>query len=182
MAVYQHTSPIVGEDLVYSDDLTGLRNRRYLYRVFGEGWSEVADPEQNLSLAIVDLDYFKQVNDTHGHLTGDLVLSETAALIEGFLSGEDQAVRYGGDEFVLLFPNRSKNDTGVLVESLRRAMADREFVSKEENQPLEVVLSFSIGVATYPEDGSTGEELMTAADKALYASKKAGRNRVTMSG
>ena len=182
MAVYPETSPGVAEELVYLDDLTGLRNRRFLYSVFSESWNRIASSDRRLSLAIVDLDYFKEVNDTHGHLTGDLVLSETALLIEEFLSDGDHAIRYGGDEFVLLLPDRSKTDAGMLVESLRRAMADKAFVSKEENQPLEVVLSFSIGVATYPEDGSTGEELMTAADKALYASKRAGRNRVTLSG
>ncbi len=79
-------------------------------------------------------------------------------------------------------PKRSKSEARDLVERLRRAMADKEFVSKEESQPLEVVLSFSIGVASFPEDGSSGEELVAAADKALYASKKAGRNCVTLSG
>lgn len=182
MAVHPHPSSAVATDLVYTDDLTGLRNRRFLYRLFGEGWGEVTEAGAELSLAIVDLDYFKQVNDTHGHLTGDLVLAETGALIEGLLGGEDRAIRYGGDEFVLVLPSRSKTESGELVERLRHAMADKEFVSKEEQQPLDVVLSFSIGVATFPEDGTSGEELMAAADKALYASKKSGRNCVTLSG
>lgn len=182
MAVHSKTSAGTPEDLVYSDDLTGLRNRRFLYRIFSEDWAGITGTGEGLSLAVVDLDFFKQVNDTHGHLTGDLVLSETASLIESFLDSADHAVRYGGDEFVLLLSGRSKQDTGLLLESLRRGMADKEFVSKEENQPLEVVLSFSIGVATFPHDGASGEELMAAADKALYASKRAGRNRVTLSG
>ena len=169
-------------ELVFKDDLTGLHNRRFLYRTFEEDWDEWKDGAEQISLAIVDLDYFKQVNDTHGHLTGDLVLSETATLLESSISGEDRAIRYGGDEFILLLPGRSKGESGEIAEALRRAMADKEFVSKEEQQPLEVVLSFSIGVATFPEDGSVGEELMAAADKALYASKKAGRNRVTLAG
>ena len=182
MAVHQQPEAAVNADLIYTDDLTGLRNRRFLYQVFGEGWGEVTDSGDELSLAIVDLDYFKQVNDTHGHLTGDLVLAETADLLLEHLSEEDHAVRYGGDEFVLVLPRRSKSESHVLVERLRSAMADRQFVSKEENEPLEVVLSFSIGVATLPEDGTSGEELMAAADKALYASKKSGRNCVTLSG
>lgn len=182
MAVQLQSDAAVSADLVYTDDLTSLRNRRFLYRVFGEGWKEIVAPDSELSLAIVDLDYFKQVNDTHGHLTGDLVLAETAALIRGFLSEQDHAVRYGGDEFVLLLPRRSKSESRDLAENLRLAMADKEFVSKEEGQRLEVVLSFSIGVATYPEDGASGEELMAAADRALYASKQAGRNCVTASG
>lgn len=181
MAVHPKSSTS-SADLVYTDDLTGLRNRRFLYQVFGEGWGEVTADDSELSLAIVDLDYFKQVNDTHGHLTGDLVLAESATLIQSFLGEDDHAIRYGGDEFVLLIPGHSKSKARDLADQLRSAMADKEFVSKEENQPLEVVLSFSIGVATFPEDGSTGDELVAAADKALYASKKAGRNRVTVSG
>ncbi len=182
MAVQPQSNAAVAADLVYMDDLTGLRNRRFLYQVFGEGWGEVTESGSDLSLAIVDLDYFKQVNDTHGHLTGDLVLAETARLIQESLGEEDHAIRYGGDEFVLLLPNRTKTESRELVEGLRRAMAGKEFVSKEESQPLEMVLSFSIGVATFPEDGSSGEQLIAAADKALYASKRAGRNRVTLSG
>ena len=182
MAVHEQPSSALNTDLIYTDDLTGLRNRRFLYQVFGEGWSEVTGSGSELALAIVDLDFFKLVNDSHGHLTGDLVLAETASLLQGFLGEEDHAIRYGGDEFVLLLPKRSKVESLDLVERLRGAMADKEFVSKEENQPLETVLSFSIGVAIFPADGSSGEELMAAADKALYASKKGGRNCVTMSG
>ena len=108
MAVHQQSTPDPSIELVYMDDLTGLRNRRFLYQVFGEEWGDLTATDEELTLAIVDLDYFKQVNDTHGHLTGDLVLAETAALIEGLLDPSDHAIRYGGDEFVLLLRARKK--------------------------------------------------------------------------
>ena len=182
MAVHPQPSADSAIELVYLDDLTGLRNRRFLYQAFGEDWADLTEPEGKMSLAIVDLDYFKLVNDTHGHLTGDLVLAETASMLRELLEETDHAIRYGGDEFVLLMPGREKGAAGELMETLRRTMAEKEFVSKEEKQPLEAVLSFSIGVASFPSDGTSGQELMAAADKALYASKKAGRNCVTLSG
>ena len=120
---------------------------------------------------MLDLDDFKLVNDTFGHLFGDRVLTFTAELIRSTLRASDLAARYGGDEFALILPETDADDARRTAERILEAFRDRPFVGEQRGP---VPLAASIGVATFPDDGRTATELIAAADTALYAVKRAG--------
>lgn len=169
------------DDLAYRDDLTGLHNRRLLNLVLDERWVELKGLEGGCSLMIIDLDHFKAVNDTYGHLSGDAVLKETTSLLRKSFRGSDIITRFGGDEFVLVLPGTPKETARTISERVRKAMEERRFLTHDQ-KPMDVRVTFSIGVASFPEDGEKGSDIFEQADKAVYASKRAGRNRVTAAG
>jgi diguanylate cyclase (GGDEF)-like protein len=162
--------------LATSDGLTGLYNHRY----FQERWRrEVQRAErysEELSLMVIDVDYFKTYNDTLGHPQGDKLLKEISKLLEASVREVDLVARYGGDEFVIVLPKASKRAATTLGERIRSRVAAAEFPSREV-LPLGH-LSTSVGIATFPHDGKGPGEVIQAADQALYVAKKAGRNRV----
>jgi diguanylate cyclase (GGDEF)-like protein len=159
------------------DPLTGLFNRRYLEDTL---WRELhrADRRNSpLGVAMIDLDHFKQFNDTYGHQAGDSLLRELGQLLREKLRKSDIACRYGGEEFVLILPDSSLPNTQqrveqicVLIKALRIRHRDQFFGE----------IAASAGVAGAPEHGSTAAELLRAADNALYAAKQAGRDRVVV--
>ena len=157
------------------DSLTGLYNRRYLDSVLAALLSLFSRTNQPLAVAILDLDHFKDVNDQHGHLFGDEVLRNVArVLTEGTRAG-DVVCRYGGEEFCLLFPNSTAEDAvarvGALLEATRTATTTVGEVSRTG-------ITFSAGVSGFPEDGTTAQALVDAADRVLYNAKNQGRGRV----
>ena len=157
------------------DSLTGLYNRRYLDSVLAALLSLFMRTNQPLAVAMLDLDFFKDVNDQHGHLFGDEVLRTVArVLTEGTRAG-DVVCRYGGEEFCLLFPNSTAEDAvarvGALLEATRKATTTLGEVSKSG-------ITFSAGVCGFPEDGTTARALVEAADRVLYSAKNQGRGRV----
>jgi diguanylate cyclase (GGDEF)-like protein len=157
------------------DSLTGLYNRRYLDSVLAALLSLFTRTDQPLAVAMLDLDFFKDVNDEHGHLFGDEVLRTVArVLTEGTRAG-DVVCRYGGEEFCLLFPNSTAEDAvarvGALLEATRKATTTLGEVSKSG-------ITFSAGVCGFPEDGTTARALVEAADRVLYSAKNQGRGRV----
>jgi len=159
------------------DPLTGALNRRAFADVLTRAISEERRHHDGLALGICDLDEFKAVNDTHGHQVGDEVLVGIVRLITGSLRGHDVLGRYGGDEFVVLARHTRDADAGRLFERLRAAVADHPIPTKAGD----VAITLSFGVSRWTE-GQTEDELLAAADAALYRAKSAGRNRVALAG
>ena len=159
------------------DALTGLYNRRYLEEALGRELILAEREAHPVSVIMGDLDHFKAVNDRHGHLAGDEVLRVFGDLMKRHVRGSDIYCRYGGEEFLLVLPRMAEESAVERAEQLRSAMAAAP-VSYGAT-PIAVTASF--GVATFPRDGRTSDELIAAADSAMYAAKAAGRNRVNVS-
>lgn len=152
------------------DSLTGLKNRRYLEQKLGD-WLIKAEAGFPLSLLVVDIDFFKVVNDTRGHQVGDAVLQELARKLVAELEGTETVARMGGEEFIILMPEYAVQQAAEFAEKIRGDLEQAHW----EHVPITV----SIGVAHY-QPGDQAKELLERADKALYASKNAGRNCVTI--
>jgi diguanylate cyclase (GGDEF)-like protein len=159
--------------LASTDDLTGLHNRRSFNDFFDLALSAARRHDHPLSLISIDLDNFKSVNDTFGHHVGDQLLKEFAALMRNLVRTEDVAVRWGGDEFIILLPHATGEAAYALSERLREAFE----TNSDWLAPLSVTIS--IGVAQL-NDGESGDALICRTDDALYCAKYEGRNRVVM--
>lgn len=155
------------------DPLTGLYNRRYLAEFFEREQSRALRDRLPLALALIDLDHFKRLNDSHGHLVGDEVLRAVAKHLEMNLRSTDAVFRIGGEEFLLILPGVDAVEAGQRVESLRDQLASLSMPTQAG--ALQVTLS--AGVALWPQHGHGLDELLQAADVALYEAKHAGRNR-----
>jgi diguanylate cyclase (GGDEF)-like protein len=153
------------------DPLTGFYNHRYLHERMGEEVVRSQRGKRPMSVMMLDLDDFKLVNDTFGHLFGDRFLAWTAELIRATLRASDVPARYGGDEFAVILPDTDADEAGRAAERILEAFRDRPFTA-EQRGPVPIVAS--IGVATFPTDGRTATELIAAADRALYAVKRDG--------
>jgi diguanylate cyclase (GGDEF)-like protein len=166
------------EQQAVTDELTGLANRRQFYDVLGREFERAHRFGTPLSLVLLDIDDFKRINDTHPmkHLAGDAVLGAVAAAIAVHTRDIDLAARYGGEEFAVLLPQTDREGAVNLAERLRIAIA-AQVVSFGEGDGISVTASF--GVASGPHDDQTQLDLIAAADNALYASKRAGKNRVS---
>jgi len=152
------------------DELTGLFNRRHFDESVRVEIDRHARYRSMLSLIFLDLDYFKAYNDTQGHTAGDRVLELIGPLVSGALRNTDLAFRYGGDEFAIILPQSATNDALVVAERVRNRIAT-------EMNKSEIKISASLGLASWPTDGVTADELVNAADRALYSAKDAGGNR-----
>ena len=162
--------------LAMIDPLTATLNRRAFMLEYERELSRCARDKTGLALAIFDLDYFKQVNDTHGHLVGDRVLRAVADRLRASLRGHDLLGRYGGEEFVLLMPGSDAAAAIAGTERARLAVGE----SPIQAGPLSIRVRLSAGVAVYGIHGSDREALLRSADKALYQAKRGGRNRVVV--
>ncbi len=169
---------LVLQRLMNSDGLTGLSNRRHFDEYLGLEWRRAMREQSQLSLLMIDVDYFKSFNDTFGHLAGDEALRQVAEAIRGCSSRpSDLPARYGGEEFALVLPNTSPGGARLLAEKLRQTVAAAR-IAHIMPQP-DSFLSVSIGIATQtPPIGSTCRQLISAADNALYQAKNNGRNQV----
>ena len=160
------------------DEKTGLANYRVFYKRLREEWERSERYKLPLSVVMLDLDDFKQVNDTVGHLAGDRVLREFAVLVSGGARATDLAARYGGEEFAMILPHTDRTRAERVAERVRAAVYEFSFL--EPDQPLR--LTVSAGVATFDDtpEIASAEQLIAAADRALYAAKNAGKNRVVV--
>jgi diguanylate cyclase (GGDEF)-like protein len=162
-------------ELTLIDDHTGLFNARHLY---GSLESEVARSRRfgrSFSLIFLDLDRFKLVNDRHGHQAGSAVLREVGQVLKKALRAMDVPVRYGGDEFVVLLPESDRQQARAVAERLRRAINAAAFLAE---RGLEVRITASFGIATFPDDGATTEDLLRLADQAMYRVKETTRDGI----
>ena len=159
------------EKLARTDPLTGLANRRTLHEAMQREMARAERRGESLSVLIADLDHFKAINDQYGHIVGDHVLVRAAAVFGGQSRPYDLAVRYGGEEFVLLLPETSTDGAIAVAERMRKKVAE----IRVPECPAEVTVS--LGVATWVK-GEEPEHFLARADAALYAAKSAGRNRI----
>ena len=163
------------EELSALDGLTGLFNYREFHRRLAEEAQRSWRYDRPFSLLILDIDGFKGVNDTYGHLAGDEALRGIAVLIRREVRPVDEVARYGGEEFAILLPETPAPGAFAMAERIRDIVATQPITIAPGRT---VGLTVSIGVATYPHDADSEEKLIGAADQALYAAKNAGRNRV----
>jgi two-component system chemotaxis family response regulator WspR len=170
------------EKLSSLDGLTGVPNRRRFDEVLKQEWQRAVRHSTSLSLIMLDIDFFKLYNDTYGHQGGDECLKQVARALEGAARREtDLVARYGGEEFAVVLPETGSTGAFDVAESLRAAV-EKENIPHESSKVSDHV-TISVGVATWiPEKGSSPEQLLAAADQALYKSKENGRNRVTSGG
>jgi diguanylate cyclase (GGDEF)-like protein len=163
------------QQLTITDDTTGLYNVRHLYDVLTRELDLARNRRVPVSLAFLDLDRFKLVNDAHGHLVGSLVLAQTGQRLRELSRAHDLCFRYGGDEFVILMPSTEAEEALRHVQSLHRALLESEF---RISPGLALSVSASVGVATAPCDGKTVHAVLGAADSRMYAVKTSGRGQV----
>jgi diguanylate cyclase (GGDEF)-like protein len=164
------------KELTIRDGLTGLYNHRHFQETLAAEILRSKRYAKNFSLVFLDVDFFKQYNDTHGHLHGDAILVALSKLLIAGIRKSDVAVRYGGEEFVLLLPETSKEHAFALAGTIREKIAAHPFPGRE-TQP-HGMITVSMGIAAFPEDGSDSSTLLHRADEALYQAKNGGRNRV----
>ena len=159
-----------------SDSLTGLANHRKLHEVLAHEQARAERYGSHFSLVMLDIDEFKLLNDTHGHPAGDAVLRRVGALLSEQTRTADVVGRYGGDEFLLVLPETSADEAGLLAEKLRAALRDEPYVTAAGEQ---IPIHASFGIAAYPEDVPDANGLVALADANLYASKRRGGDAVT---
>jgi diguanylate cyclase (GGDEF)-like protein len=161
------------------DPLTGLFNRRYMEETLIREISRAKRYEIPLGIIMIDLDHFRRFNETFGHEAGDIVLRDLGKFLQSNIRKEDVACRYGGEEFTLILPGAPMEITEKRAETLRHLAQNLEIYY---NGKLLDSITLSLGVASFPEHGATGEAVLQAADAALYAAKRAGRNKASTAG
>lgn len=159
----------------YRDNLTGLFNQRYLYKSLAELIDSAQASEVPISLLFIDLDHFKQIVDTHGHLNGSLAIRKVAHTINGCLKKPAYAVAYAGDEFVVVLPGMDQNQAGQKASEIRSRIKETVY---ELEQGVEVQLQASFGIATWPQHARELNGLLAAADQALFTIKDAGKDAI----
>jgi len=164
-------------ELSVRDPLTGLFNRRYLEEVLALEMIRAARKQYPIGIIMADIDHFKRFNDTHGHAAGDAVLVQVGNLLRTHVRSSDVTCRYGGEEFVLILPEASREITQIRAEQMREDA--RHLHVQYEGQTLGA-LTLSFGVAVFPNNGSTEDTILKAADDALYCAKLDGRDRVVV--
>ncbi len=163
------------EQRATSDPLTGLPNHRALVERLNEELARASTTHTPCALLFIDIDYFKGINDKHGHLIGDRVLQDFALLIQRTLRAGDYIGRWGGEEFVVILPGINSSSAFVVAERLRYQVAQQGFLGSAALR-----LTCSLGVAAYPEDATERKNLLARADRAMYAAKRLGRNQTRM--
>jgi diguanylate cyclase (GGDEF)-like protein len=155
-----------------TDGLTGIKTRRFFWEALSAEWKRASRSGRPFSVVLVDLDKFKAVNDSSGHLEGDLVLARVGRLLENKCRQSNVVARYGGDEFVILMPETGVEQAQILAERLRLWLATDPMLSEHQ-------ITGSFGVASYPLHGFSAESIIRVADMGMYISKKAGGDRVS---
>jgi len=164
------------KEMSYTDDMTGLHNYRFFSMRLKEEVARAARNNSNLALLIMDVDFFKNYNDTLGHPAGDEILRQLSRILKSSLRDNDIVARYGGEEFAIILPSTDEKGALVLADRIRKKVEDHKF-PHQEIQP-NGTLTISIGIALYPENAVKKNDIVIAADRALYFAKEGGRNKV----
>jgi diguanylate cyclase (GGDEF)-like protein len=165
------------QELTITDDCTGLYNARHLYKTLEAEVYRSARFGYEFSVIFMDLDHFKTVNDTYGHLIGSKLLQEIGFKVKSQLRLIDYAFRYGGDEFVILLPQTDKNSALVVAKRLQEMMRRTQFLSDDG---LNLNIRCSMGLATYPEDAKSSHEIIRQADEMMYMVKNSSRDNIAI--
>ena len=162
-----------------TDIMTHLKLKHYFFTLLMERLDTInsSDSKDSLSILMLDIDFFKKVNDTYGHAAGDIVLEEVARIIKSCTRNVDTAARYGGEEFVVMFNNTTPSAAMTIAERIRKLVEDKVILYDGQN----IEVTISIGVSSYNFDNESAKSIVERADNALYESKRNGRNRVTLS-
>jgi diguanylate cyclase (GGDEF)-like protein len=171
--LYQKT-----HNMAMRDGLTNLYNHRRFRQVLDTLIAEARQTKKPLGLIMGDIDHFKNFNDTHGHLQGDMVLRTVGDIMRSSVRGADTVARYGGEEFVVLLPGTDMDGCRLVGETLRTRIANHRFDGEEKQPGGKLTITF--GLAMFPNDAQDAEGLINAADDALYAGKRAGRNQMVV--
>ena len=169
----QHTM-----EMAIMDGLTKLYNRRYMTNHLNSLMASAREKERPLSVLLMDIDFFKSVNDTHGHDAGDEVLEEFSQRMRKNTRGIDLVCRYGGEEFVVIMPDTDHSLAMVVAERIRKKVSEKPFIIHKGRQMIDVTVS--IGLASSFRGEEAQDDLMKRADEALYQAKHEGRNRVVV--
>jgi diguanylate cyclase (GGDEF)-like protein len=167
------------QELTITDDCTGLYNARHLYKTLESEVYRSARFGYEFSVIFIDLDHFKLVNDTHGHLVGSKLLAEVGFTVKSHLRLIDYAFRYGGDEFVVLLPQTGKEQALKVARRLLQVFRDSRFLHTEA---LDLNVRASLGVATYPEDAHSAHEIIRQSDDMMYVVKNSSRDNIAVAG
>ncbi len=165
-------------DLIHIDDVTGLYNQRKLYKdltLLVDKFQHEKDP---FCILFLDIDHFKKVNDTYGHLVGTKLLENVAKDIKSLLRDSDISYRYGGDEFVVILVNSDATAGKIVGERILQLIKDRKYEVDSKNEKKMINLSVSIGVAEFPSDAVNSQEILAIADRMMYEAKESGRGLV----
>ncbi|MBT5927201.1 MAG: GGDEF domain-containing protein [Verrucomicrobia bacterium] len=165
--------------LSVTDDVSGFHNTRYLHRHLDRLLANSTKDKPHHSLIFFDIDDFKLVVDSHGHLLGAKTLKEIAEAVDGCLDTYDRIVRYGGDEFVVILPRQSKEEAIRKTVRIKEAVATTPYLQKES---IDLHITASFGIATFPEDAKDKRSLLAQADQCLFESKDHGKNRIKVHG
>jgi len=163
----------LAKDMLFIDDLSGLFNYRYLEVALEREMKRVERYASHLAILFLDLDFFKRVNDTHGHLVGSRVLREMADLLKKTTREVDVVIRYGGDEYTIILVETGAETAGLVAERIRSQVESHVFLASEGYA---IRLTCSIGYACCPEDSMSKQELLDMADQAMYGGKTGGKN------
>ena len=155
-----------------TDGLTGIKTRRFFWEALSAEWKRASRSGRPFSVVLIDLDKFKEVNDTMGHFEGDLVLARVGRLLEQKSRQSNVVARYGGDEFIVLMPETGAEQAQVLAERLRQWLASDPMLSEHH-------ITGSFGVASFPMHGFSIEDIIRVADAGMYVSKRSGGNLVS---
>src|SRR5437660_6919505 len=165
------------QELTITDDCTGLYNARHLYKTLEAEVYRSARFGHEFSVIFIDLDHFKNVNDTHGHLIGSKLLAEIGYFIKSHLRLIDFAFRYGGDEFVILLPQTSKEAALIVAKRLLESMRETLYLRDDR---LDLNVRASLGLATYPDDAKSAHEIIRQADEMMYSVKNTTRDNIAV--
>lgn len=159
------------------DELTGAYTKKYFRKRIKEAQNKFLKHGEMYSLAFIDIDYFKEVNDTYGHMVGDIILKKFADSIKNTIRSKDELFRFGGDEFIVIFPKAIDNQVYNILERIKKEIQSNVIYCNKTNKQINI--SFSAGIGTMKDANQSIEELIEITDKYLYISKQQGRNKIT---